>query len=460
MGKTIFHDGASRCRVAPSVGSILLFLLAIGWTGGTLRAQYQVSGGAKTPVRAAENTAYKLEVYLVYGTDGVTISHTGTGTHRWYRYRTKAAIEDDWEAVASTQSGSTSTVTNPAEGYGYFVVDGSGELRRYVWIIDYSRYPARLTSLSVSPSSDACSSLRLAGTADLPALNYYLPDGKAMELKRAFEVSYLTQTWSEQTRTFTEQLLIDTLSGNPFDVSLSRPPLTDTKIDLTGDLFARAFGVEQTATIDHYQAVALEVHADTTLTSETRSNLKLKTGELSAPAEIRFRAQANTPVASLFVWQVTRREATGDVPIVRFTDPEMTYTFDRVGNYTVTLEVSDRSGRCTNKDNSYKISVTETVLEVPNVFSPESSPGVNDVFKVAHKSVVRFSASVFNRQGSLLYHWTNPNGGWDGRYRGQYVPAGAYYYVIEYTGTDGKTHRKSGDINVVRSSSNKNHSNQ
>lgn len=460
MGKTIFQCRERHRFVAHKACSILLLLLAIGWTGGELRAQYQVSGGAKTPVRAAENTAYKLEVYLVYGTDGVTLSHTGTGTHRWYRYRTKAAVEDDWEAVASTQSGSTSTVTNPAEGYGYFVVDGSGELRRYVWIIDYSRYPARLTSLSVSPSSDACSSLRLAGTADLPALNYYLPDGKAMELKRAFEVSYLTQTWSEQTHTFTEQLLIDTLSGNPFDVSLSRPPLTDTKIDLTGDLFARAFGVEQTATIDHYQAVALEVHADTTLTSETRSNLKLKTGELSAPAEIRFRAQANTPVASLFVWQVTRREATGDVPIVRFTDPEMTYTFDRVGNYTVTLEVSDRSGRCTNKDNSYKISVTETVLEVPNVFSPESSPGVNDVFKVAHKSVVRFSASVFNRQGSLLYHWTDPNGGWDGRYRGQYVPAGAYYYVIEYTGTDGKTHRKSGDINVVRSSSNKNHSNQ
>ena len=143
-----------------------LFLLC---TGRSV-AQYQVSGGKKTPIRAVENTAYKLEVYLVYGTDGVTLSHTGTGTHRWYRYRTKAAVEDDWEAVASTQNGSTSTVTNPAEGYGYFVVDGSGELRRYVWIMDYSRYPAHITSLSVSASSDACSSLRLAGTADLPAL--------------------------------------------------------------------------------------------------------------------------------------------------------------------------------------------------------------------------------------------------------------------------------------------------
>ena len=424
-----------------------LFLLFAGRSV----AQYQVSGGKKTPIRAVENTAYKLEVYLVYGTDGVTLSHTGTGTHRWYRYRTKAAVEDDWEAVASTQSGSTSTVTNPAEGYGYFVVDGSGELRRYVWIMDYSRYPARLTSLGVSTSSDACSSLRLTGAADLPALSYYLPDGKAAEVKREFEVSYLTQVWKEQRKSFAEELLIDTLRGNPFDEALHRPPLTDTKIELTGDLFARAFGVEQTATLDRYEAVALEVHADTTMTSESSTNLKHKEGELSAPATIRFTAHANTPVAALFVWQITRRETTGDAVLVRFTEPEMEYTFDRAGEYRVTLEVSDRSGRCTNKDNSYKISITETVLEVPNVFSPESSPGVNDVFKVAHKSVVRFSAWIFNRQGSQLYHWTDPNGGWDGKYRGRYVPAGAYYYVIEYTGTDGRTHRKSGDINVVRS---------
>ena len=437
-----------------------LILLSLLLGTATLSAQYQVSGGTKTPIRAAENTAYKLEVYLVYGTDGLTLSHTGTGTHRWYRDRTKAAVEDDWEPVASTQSGSTSTVTNPAEGYGYFAIDGSGELRRYVWIIDYSRYPARLSNLRVSSASDACTSLRLEGTADLPTLRYYLPDGKQAEVKREFEVSYFTQTWSQQSRTFTEQLHIDTLRGNPFNELLHRPPLTDTKIELRGDLFARTFGLEQTATVDRYEAVALEVHADTLITSESQTNLSRGQGELLAPATIHFRARANTPVASLFVWQISRREATGDVPIVRFTEQEMDYTFDREGNYTVTLEVSDRSGRCTNTDNSYKINITETVLKVPNVFSPESTPGVNDIFKVAHKSVVRFSASVFNRQGSLLYHWTDPNGGWDGKYRGRYVPAGAYYYVIEYTGTDGRTHRKSGDINVVRSTKQINHNNQ
>ena len=130
----------------------------------------------------------------------------------------------------------------------------------------------------------------------------------------------------------------------------------------------------------------------------------------------------------------------------------MDYTFDTAGEYKVTLEVSDRSGKCTHNETSYHIHITETVVKVPNVFTPGDSPGVNDIFKVVHKSVVRFQAWVFNRWGNELYHWTDPNEGWDGKYRGKYVPAGAYYYVIEYTGTDGKTHTLSGDINVVRSS--------
>jgi gliding motility-associated-like protein len=85
------------------------------------------------------------------------------------------------------------------------------------------------------------------------------------------------------------------------------------------------------------------------------------------------------------------------------------------------------------------------------VFTPEGSPGVNDEFRVTYKSILRFQARIFNRWGTQLYQWTDPSKGWDGRYRGSYVPAGPYYYVIDYTGTDGKSRRKTGDINVVRS---------
>jgi len=75
---------------------------------------------------------------------------------------------------------------------------------------------------------------------------------------------------------------------------------------------------------------------------------------------------------------------------------------------------------------------------------------MNDIFKVRFKSVVSFQGWIFNRWGTELFHWSNPAQGWDGRYRGQYVPAGAYYYLIEYTGTDGKKRTKTGDVNVFR----------
>ncbi|WP_185711468.1 gliding motility-associated C-terminal domain-containing protein [Tannerella forsythia] len=428
---------------------IVSCMLALMLSEAKLWAQYQVDGGTKKPLKVVENTAYKLQVYLVHGMEGVTISYTSaSASHRWYRYKTKAAVEDEWEAVPSTQNGTTSTVTNLTEGYGYFVNDGG--MKHYIWLIDYSKYPFNISLLKIGESSDRCSGLRLDGSADMPALKYFLPDGKEMEVKREFEVSYLTQTWSKSGKRFIEELAIDTLRGNPFATQI-RPPLRDTKIELTGDLFARHFGVEQSAAIDLFETVAIEVHADTLVSSESKTNLSRKKGELLAPAHVHFKAYANTPVASLFVWQIVKKEPTGDRPLVRFTEAEMDYTFDTAGEYKVTLEVSDRSGKCTHNETSYNIHITETIVKVPNVFTPGDSPGVNDIFKVVHKSVVRFRAWIFNRWGNELYHWTDPNEGWDGKYRGKYVPAGAYYYVIEYTGTDGKTHKLSGDINVVRS---------
>ena len=51
---------------------------------------------SKKPLKVVENTAYKLQVYLVYGMEGVTISYTSaSASYRWYRYKTKAAVEDE-----------------------------------------------------------------------------------------------------------------------------------------------------------------------------------------------------------------------------------------------------------------------------------------------------------------------------------------------------------------------------
>jgi gliding motility-associated-like protein len=432
------------------------WILILGCWAGMISAQYQVSGGAKTPLLAADNTPHRIQVWLVYGMENVTISYSSSSSsHQWYRYQTKAL---EAEPISSVQQGTTSVVDNLTEGYGYFVKEGD-ELARYIWLIDYSKYLPDIQNLRVSENADPCSVLRLDGTNLTAPLNYRVPVGETATIDRRFEISYMTQLWRESSKQFTSALKIDTIEGDPLRISLNEPPLYDTEIQLTGDLFARHFGVEKTATTPFYTAVALEVHSDTLILSASQSNMSLSDGEILAPADMRFTAYANTPVASLFIWQVFRSEEP-DKPLVRLTDSQMEYTFNLAGNYIVKLEVSDRSGKCTNTEHSYNINITETVMRIPNVFTPEGSPGVNDEFRVAYKSVVRFSAWIFNRLGAELFHWTDPSKGWDGKYRGRYVPAGTYFYIIEYTGTDGKSHKRSGDVTVIRSGKNQNKSNE
>ena len=177
-------------------------------------------------------------------------------------------------------------------------------------------------------------------------------------------------------------------------------------------------------------------------------------GELLAPAYINFRAYANIPVASIFIWKIYRENET--IPFLVYEKDELEHTFNNAGVFIVKLEVRDRSSLCTNNEDDseareFKISITETEIIIPNAFSPGTTPGINDIFRITYKSINEFKGWIYNRWSSEIFHWTDPSQGWDGKYRGKYVPPGAYYYLIEYTGTDGKRRTKKGDINVFRS---------
>ena len=87
---------------------------------------------------------------------------------------------------------------------------------------------------------------------------------------------------------------------------------------------------------------------------------------------------------------------------------------------------------------------------IPNEFSPGTTPGINDEFRVAYKSLVKFKAWIFNRWGLQMYYWTDPAQGWDGKKGGKYVQPGVYFYVIEAEGSDGIKYKEKGDINILR----------
>ena len=118
---------------------------------------------------------------------------SSSSSHQWYRYKTKRL---EAEKVASTQNGTTSTIRNVEEGYGYFVEEGA--VSRYVWIVDYSKYTLNISNLHVSDNSDPCSGLVLAGTGTIQPIYYYWPNtGTRRELSRQFDVIYNTLEYIE-----------------------------------------------------------------------------------------------------------------------------------------------------------------------------------------------------------------------------------------------------------------------
>lgn len=433
-----------------SLGFLIILLLV----SYEMYGQYTVTGGTGTPLAAEANTQNDITVYLVYGTNDVEISYTSASTtHQWFRYKTKAL---EAEPVTAQQNGNTSVLRNPEDGYGYFVKETTG-FTKYVWIIDYSKYKVELNSLRVSETLSDCENVKLEGDGVIAPIYYYTPLGNRTELKRSFVLKYNT---SEEQRDgsyidLVPVLKTDTLKGNPFEQYI-RSPYMDTDFTLQGDLFARHFNMEQQVTSEWYTTTALLIATDTTYIDNGDGMIfsALDDGTFSAPLTVRFSAHANEPVANSFLWTVQKED--DDSRVYNYQSAEAEHTFDLEGAYVAQLRVLDRTGKCEYQSEPYRFIISNFYWDAPNVFSPGSSPGINDEFKISYRSIISFKGWIFNRWGNQIFHWTNPEQGWDGKKGGKYVAPGVYFYILEAKGSDGKMHKKTGSISILRSKTERN----
>jgi len=97
------------------------------------------------------------------------------------------------------------------------------------------------------------------------------------------------------------------------------------------------------------------------------------------------------------------------------------------------------------------VAVSESKLEMPNAFSPNGD-GFNDVYKAKEgwKSIVEFEAWILNRWGQVLFHWNNPDEGWDGTQNGRPVKDGVYFVRVKARGADGRDYDIRRDVNLLR----------
>jgi len=92
----------------------------------------------------------------------------------------------------------------------------------------------------------------------------------------------------------------------------------------------------------------------------------------------------------------------------------------------------------------------KTDVYTPEIFTPNDDD-INDVIKPSIPGIRKFVCfKVYNRWGNLVFYTTDPNKGWDGKYKGANQPAETYMWIVEGFDSSGKKINKSGMMSLMR----------
>ncbi|HOZ52403.1 MAG TPA: gliding motility-associated C-terminal domain-containing protein, partial [Chitinophagaceae bacterium] len=93
----------------------------------------------------------------------------------------------------------------------------------------------------------------------------------------------------------------------------------------------------------------------------------------------------------------------------------------------------------------------ETILDLPNAFSPGSGTSINDELKIIVKGIATLKFfRVYNRWGQLIFETTDINKGWNGQFNGVPQPLGTYVYLIDAVTSSGRKFYKQGNVTLIR----------
>ena len=324
----------------------------------------------------------------------------------------------------------------PEHGEGYMVKVGAE--RSVFWVFDYEQLRPAITQVDAELS---CSNTVLSLVGDIPAMTYSRLNGRRMAYERRCRVEYMDAMWNEGSEMWVDSVAECELEFvNELTVGAS-PVVTDFAIH---DLLAEQLDIAlDTLRTPQYQPIALKAHPITITTTRGKkgetSNEVNRPYEpddvlnMSAPLEVLFKS--NGLNAAYYQWRLYK----GSELMLTRSDAEHRYTFMEKGNYRAVVVVSNSD--CELDSVEFTISVSESMLLIPNVFTPNGD-GANDEFRVAYRSLKEFHCWVYNRWGHLVYEWTDPAKGWDGTIGGKPAAEGAYFYVIRALGTDADENAK------------------
>ncbi len=430
------------------IALLLILLPTIRVAGQELH--FENTGYPAIKVDASSNSGLTA-IYVLPSIDGVKVSFNSSDAV-WQRFSAMGAAYA--ETVSSTVANGVSTLSHLEGNVGYSVT--SGGKTYYFWVTDHSAYPFALRDLRLNPTDSNCEMTILDIDGEGERIPYYTINGVPQWISRDLKLTYSTLEFSVDDFTYVQTEHTETLEGFTDETIHCTAPFCQTDFSLTGDRFMRQWGIAETILSPVYDANS--VQAETRATQQQRdidNEVKIDTSlGGSGPVEITFEAVV-TDAAIFHEWQMAR-DADFQQVFMRSSDLEFTYTFREQGTSYVRLTAANSDGSCETNGDTYEVFIGESQLKCPNAFSPGTSPGMNDEWKVSYKSIIEFECHIFDRHGRQLAHLTNPSQGWDGKRGGKTVGPGVYFYVIRAKGADGKVYKLSGDINVIGHKQNKN----
>jgi gliding motility-associated-like protein len=358
---------------------------------------YPSSPGVKDPVFVYCNSSGTVKGNL----NAVSPGGTGPFAFSWNRW--SDATKGFTVFISSETGVMSSAISNLDEGgYRVTISNGAGYNTSLTgWI--FADRPSSLAKLQ----NRTCDYVALSGKAVVDTFYYSDPTG-GQRIRLPNGVRFL---WSS-----------DPVSAIPYpDIEINpqtfNPPLENVTYKL---LVTDSLGCTGESTF-FYESI--HVKADFSVDPSS--------GE--APLEVTFTDKSIR--ASTYLWEF------GDDSISVLSTPKP-HTYYIPKDYSVKLTV-ESALHCIDSVRFEKITVDESKLEIPNVFTPNED-GINDKFMVNKASLRYISVVVFSRNGTKVYDFFGEGQvlkeweGWDGNVGNSSSKAspGVYFYIIKALGWD------------------------
>jgi gliding motility-associated-like protein len=337
--------------------------------------------------------------------------------YQWFQYSTSSNTFE----IMPGETGSFLNITEE-NGYQVKVEDVTGTTTDYYC---WNFVPLlSISSIETTPDQSACRELRLTVNMVKPLIyyNHHRTDTPSREVDYGY-------SWSSSP--------IGPIEGETDKSVRITAPLENTDYFVTiGSKFSPTLTpVDEDLT---YTSVAVEAK----YSFETEGTADNEATEGSAPMVVRFTDES---LGNISDWEWTFGDAGKDFI------PDPTFTFQKYNEdgYPVVLKVTNLNSGCSNESNPEVFTVNEMIVSAPNAFTPFSSIGQNDEFKVAYRSVKKFTMLIYNRWGRKVFQTNDPAKGWDGRIGNQRAEAGVYFFKIEATGFKGEKLDLDGVVHLI-----------